>query len=232
LQSQNIRNSILNFRMVIHFYKTVGSVFLLFFSTSLLFAQLECELKKEQDSIKVYTCSSDQSKFKSIKASFEVNATAPQLAAMIMDIAGYNDWQYKTINAKILKRITRQELIYYVEIVSPWPVSNRDLVVHLKIEQDSVTKKMVFSANGIPNYIPAKEGITRVPMSKSTWVVVPVSSNKMKVEYSMNVDPSGSVPAWMMNMVSADGPFESFYTLKNKIKGRNYTKADAPFILD
>ncbi len=218
--------------MVIRFYSTASSVFLVFISLSNLFAQTECELKKEQDSIKIYSCSSDQSKFKSIKASFEVNATAPQLAAMVMDIDGYNDWQYKTINAKILKRISKQELIYYVEIVAPWPVENRDVVVHLKVEQDSISKKMKFTFHGLPDYIPAKEGITRVPMSRSTWIVIPLSSHKMKVEYSMNIDPSGSLPAWMVNMVSAEGPFETFSTLRNKIKGRNYTNADAPFILN
>ena len=218
--------------MVIQVYRAAGSIFFLFFSTTFLFGQVDCELRKDQDSIKVYTCSKEESKFKSIKATFEVNATAPELAAMLMDIAGYKEWQYKTINPKILKWISKQELIYYVEIVAPWPVSNRDLIVHLKIDQDPLTKRMIFTANGLPDYIPVKEGITRVPMSKSTWIVVPISSNKMQVEYSMNIDPSGSVPAWMVNMVCAEGPFESFYTLKNKIKGRNYTKADAPFILD
>ena len=218
--------------MVIHVCRAVGSILFLFFSTTLLFGQGDCELKKDQDSIKVYSCNTDQSKFKSIKASFEVNATAPQLVAMVMDISGYNEWQYNTINAKILKRINKQELIYYVEVVAPWPVSNRDLIVHLKIEQDPITKNLVFTANGVPDYIPVKEGITRVPMSRSKWIVVPLSSDRLRVEYSMNIDPSGSVPAWMMNMVSAEGPFESFYTLKNKIKERNYTKADAPFILD
>jgi START domain len=218
--------------MVIQQYRAVGSILVLFLFTTFAFAQVDCELKIDQDSIKVYSCSTDQSKFKSIKASFEVNATAPQLAAMVMDIAGYNDWQYKTINAKVLKWISKQELIYYVEVVAPWPVSNRDVVVHLKVEQDPLTKKMTFTANGMPNFIPEKEGITRVPMSKSTWIVIPIASNKLKVEYSMNIDPSGSVPAWMVNMVSAEGPFESFFTLKNKIKERNYTKADAPFIVD
>jgi hypothetical protein len=218
--------------MLIQLYRAVGSILILFFFSTAAFGQTDCELKKDQDSIKVYSCNTDQSKFKSIKASFEVNATAPQLAAMVMDITGYNEWQYKTINAKILKQISKQELIYYVEIVAPWPVSNRDVIVHLKVEQDPTTKKMIFTANGMPDYIPVKEGITRVPMSKSKWIVVPVSPNKLKVEYSMNIDPSGSVPAWMMNMVSADGPFESFYSLKSKIKERNYTKADAPFILD
>lgn len=218
--------------MVVQQYRAAGSILILFFAATNLFAQVECELKKDQDSIKVYSCSSEQSKFKSIKASFEVDATAPQLAAMILDIVGYNEWQYNTINAKILKRISKQELIYYVEVVAPWPVSNRDLIVHLKVEQDPITKKMIFTANGEPDYLPVKEGITRVPMSKSKWIVTPVSPTKQKVEYSMTINPSGSVPAWMMNMVSADGPFESFSSLKNKIKGRKYTKADAPFILD
>jgi len=202
------------------------------FSAHVSLCQATCELKKDQNSIKVFSCTSTNSKFNSIKASFEIEATAPQLVAMVMDITGYTKWQYKTINASILKSIGHQELIYYVEILSPWPVSNRDLVVHLRIEQDSITKKMQFHCRGIPDYIPAKEGVIRVPMSRSTWHVEPIANNKLKIEYTMEIDPSGSVPAWLMNKLGAEGPYESFFALKNSILSRNYSKADAPFILE
>jgi hypothetical protein len=201
-------------------------------SANVALCQEECELKKDQNGIKVFSCTNNNSKFNSIKASFEIEATAPQLAAMVMDIAGYTKWQYKTIEASILKTISQRELIYYVEIMSPWPASNRDFVVHLKIEQDSLTKKMVFRFRGIPDYIPDKKGIIRVPMSRSTWRIEPTAFNKLKIEYSMEMDPSGLVPGWLMNKLSAEGPYESFFALKNSIQSRNYSKSDAPFILE
>jgi len=201
-------------------------------SANVALCQETCELRKDENSIKVFSCINANSKFNSIKASFEIEATAPQLAAMVMDIAGYTKWQYKTSKASILKTISPLELIYYVEIISPWPASNRDIVVHLKIEQDSLTKKMVFHCRGIPDYIPENKGIIRVPMSRSTWRIEPTAFNRLKVEYSMDMDPSGLVPVWLINKVSADGPYESFFALKNSILSRNYSKSDAPFILE
>lgn len=194
--------------------------------------QETCELKKDENSIKVFSCVNPNSKFNLIKASFEVEATAPQLAAMVLDIEGYTQWQYKTSKASILKTISPQELIYYVEIQSPWPASNRDIIVHLKIEQDSLTKKMVFHCQGVPDYIPENRGIIRVPMSRSTWRIEPTGFNRLKIEYSMQMDPSGSVPGWLVNKLSAEGPYESFFALKNSILTRNYSKSEAPFILE
>lgn len=215
--------------------RPIGSICLLMLGilfSRVVLCQEKCELRKDQHSIKVFSCTNDQSKFNSIKASFEVNASAPQLAAMIMDIVRYTEWQYNTTQAVILKTISRNELIYYAEIMSPWPISNRDLVVHLRVEQDSLTRKMVFHYRGLPDYIPQKEGIIRVPLSRSTWHIEPVGLNRLKVEYRMEIDPSGSLPPWLMNKLSAEGPYESFFALKNTILSRNYSKADAPFILD
>lgn len=201
-------------------------------SATYALCQEKCELKKDENSIKVFSCTNPNSKFNLIKASFEIEATAPQLAAMVLDIEGYTKWQYKTIKAAILKTISPQELIYYVEILSPWPASNRDIVVHLKIEQDSLTKKMIFHCKGIPDYIPENKGIIRVPMSRSTWRIEPTAFNRLKVEYSMQMDPSGLVPGWLVNKLSAEGPYESFFALKNSILTKNYSKSDAPFILE
>ena len=67
---------------------------------------------------------------------------------------------YSEQEAAILKTISPQELIYYVEILSPWPASNRDIIVHLKIEQDSLTKKMVFHCQGVPiTFLKIKESL-------------------------------------------------------------------------
>jgi len=136
---------------------------------------------------------------------------------MVMDIRGYNRWQYNTINPRILKRFGNREILYYVEVKAPWPISNRDMIIHLTMEQDSVTKTMTITANGEPNYLPIKEGIIRVPMSQSTWIVKSVGKNKLAVNYAIQIDPGGSVPAWMVNMVSADAPHTSYKNFREQI---------------
>ena len=69
-------------------------------------------------------------------------------------------------------------------------------------------------------------------MSQGSWTVVPLSSSLLKVEYFILIDPGGSVPAWMINMVAAQAPYYSFKTLKDIIHQKKFMSANVPFILD
>lgn len=180
----------------------------------------------------MYTCASGQLKFKSIKASFTVKARLSQLVAFLQDVNNYCDWQYNTIRAQLLKKISEQEVMYYTEIAAPWPVSNRDMVVQLKFSQDAKTKVVTIVMKSVPEWAPEKDHIVRVPMSLATWTVVPLSSSLLKIEYFILIDPGGSVPPWMINMVSAQAPYDSFKTLKYKIREKKFANVKVPFILD
>jgi hypothetical protein len=183
-----------------------------------LFSQTNCVLRKDKDGVRVFACDAENTKIKSLKTVLEVKATVPQVIAMVLDVNNYNNWQYNTIHAHIIKKISETELIYYTEVVAPWPVSNRDLVVHLKIARDSTTGNTIISANSIPDFIPEKEGIVRVPLSKSQWTVKSTDEASLSIEFVMLINPGGSVPAWMINMVAAEAPYESFRDFKKKIE--------------
>ncbi len=205
---------------------------LILFSCCAVWGQRDCVLKKDRDSIKVYTCASALLKFKSIKATFTVNARLSQLAAFVLDINNYCAWQYNTIRASLLQKINEQEVIYYTEIAAPWPAGNRDMIVDLQVSQDSKTKVMTITAKGVPQWAPENNHLIRVPLSFATWTVIPLSPSHLKVEYFIEIDPGGSVPAWMVNLVSAQAPYDSFKTLKDKIRQRKFMNAKVPFIQD
>ena len=205
---------------------------LVLFSPLTILGQRDCVLKKDKDSIKVYTCVSEHLKFRSIKSTFTVKARLSQLGAFILDINNYRDWQYQTVRADLLKKINEREVIYYTEIAAPWPVSNRDMIIDLKVSQDAKTKIITIIANSVPQWAPEKDKIVRVPMSQCKWTVIPLSSSLLKVEYFILIDPGGGVPAWMVNMVSAQAPYDSFRNLKDKINGPKFSDAKVSFIQD
>jgi hypothetical protein len=174
-----------------------------------------CTLKIEEDGVRAYTCENEDSKFRMVKLLFEADTTPEKLAEMLRDIAGYNNWQYKTINAGILQNISDTELIYYAEFVSPWPFDNRDVIVHMRIERDSSGMKITYK--GMPDFIPEKKGITRVASSASSLDVVTTGTGRISVEFRSNVDPGGNLPAFLMNQFAVDGPFESFSELRRRL---------------
>ncbi len=194
-------------------------------------AQRDCVLKKDQDSIKVYSCASDH-KFKAIRATFTVSASLTELSAFLLDTDKYTEWQYNTVKSKVLKKVDPTEVVYYSVVAAPWPVIDRDMVADLRISQDPVTRVVTLVSKGIPDYVPGHDSLVRVPMSNSHWTLTPISASTTKVDYFIQIDPGGSVPAWMVNMVSTQAPYESFRKLKEKIKTRFTEKPILSFIKD
>ena len=212
---------------------TKYSLLTLLFSITCFFArgQEECELRKSEHGISVYACKVTDSKLKSIKAEFIVPARPSVLVGHMLNVDQYIQWQYRMIEAAPLKRVSDREVIYRSEVQAPWPVSNRDLIVNFSVKQDPNTKVMTFTLKGIPEYVPHKKGVVRIPRSEGKWVVTPIGKDKVKVEYSLKVDPGGSIPAWLLNLSIAEGPYESFRNLIDRInKGTPVTPAS--FIID
>lgn len=194
--------------------KIYCSFILAFASLTCLYAQTDCKLKKDQDSIKVYTCHTDTTRFKSIVAEFTINTTQEELTKVVMDIPGYTQWQFNTVEAKVLKKISKSEQIYRTVIEAPWPVTDRDMVVRIKTKFDDNSHGIVITTESETGILPEKEGYVRVPSSRGTWVVTQKNKNKLQIKFTIQIDPGGSVPVWLVNWVCAQAPYQSFKNLK------------------
>ena len=200
---------------------------MILFVASECFAQKDCELRLNKDSIKVFTCINENSKFKSVLTNFELHSNLSQLAAMVLDIDHLGDWQYKTLSAKLLKKVNEREIIYHTEVATPIFTSNRDFVIQLTIRQDPQTRVMTIDLVSISDYIPPVKGVVRVPYSKARWTVKPLTSTRVSVEYYIEIDIGGAVPPWLVNIVAPQAPYETFKALQSKI--RDY-KGRASFV--
>lgn len=187
-----------------------------FLSCHCLFAQHNCKLRKDEDGIKVYTCSTDTSKFKSIKAECEVNCSLQKLDSFLLNFENYTRWQFKTTECRVLRKISDSEFVYYAKVEAPWPVSDRDMVVRLRSKRSS--RQLMISANSESGVLPEKENLVRVPASRSQWIITEKSKDKLEIKYAIQIDPGGNVPAWLVNWVCANAPLQSFQALKEQLE--------------
>ena len=210
--------------------KISGILLFLLFSFNISFAQRNCDLKLEKDNIKIYTCDVVNSRFKAVSASFEIESSLSQLAAMVLDIDHYGAWQYKTLSARILNKVSEREIIYYTEIAAPVLTANRDFVIQLTILQNPHSREMIIDAVSVPGHVLPKKDVIRVTYSKAQWIVKPLSSGSLQVDYYIELDLGGMVPPWMVNLVAHQAPYETFKDLRAKIE--NYKGKSVTFILD
>jgi hypothetical protein len=132
----------------------------------------------------------------------------------------------------LLKQVSPSELYYYSEVSIPWPAANRDFIAELRAVQDSHSRVVTIYGPVFPDYLPVKKDIVRVRRSEGKWIISPLAKGKIKVEYTLRVDPGGDLPAWLVNMFVTKGPYESFKKLKEQLQRPEYANARLPFITD
>ena len=189
-------------------------VLLTFLSLAFTTPQKDCELRKSAEGIEVYTCKVEDSKIKSIESNFTLSASLSELSEALVDLNNFPKWQYKIRNTEMLKWISKDEFIYRAELETPWPVSNRDLILHVKLSPGPNPDEYHFSAIGRPDFIPPRSGFVRVPLSEAHWYIKVLGEKNLKIKHTILIDPGGYIPTWLMNLSMAEGPFETFKNLR------------------
>lgn len=204
--------------------------FLFCFVNTKAYSQPDWKFVTEKQGIKVSSRFVEGSKVKALKVDCQVKATTAQVVALLMDIDATPEWVYHTKSCKLLRQISPSELYYYSEVNLPWPLENRDFVARISVTQNPATKVVTVDAPAVPGWVKQKEGIVRVSHSVGTWILTPVDDKTTKVQYTLQVDPGGVIPAWLVNTFAAQGPIESFKKMKGQLALSKYRNISLPFI--
>ena len=193
-------------------------------------AQPNWKLSTATDGMKVYTSIVPDSKIKAVKVEYDLDATLAQLVTVLLDVKTCPEWVYSTVSCTLIKRVSPSELYYYSEVNLPWPAQNRDFVAHLTITQNPVTKVVTIDGPAVPGFVPEKKGIVRIEHSTGKWLITPLSTKRVHVEYTLQVDSGGAIPAWLVNLFATEGPVQIFKRLRMQVQKPAYKNAELAFI--
>jgi len=196
------------------------------------YSQETWKLHTEKEGVKVFTKSILTSKVKALKIETFLNATASELVNVLLDIDREKEWVYNTKSCVVVKKVSPSDLYYYSEVILPWPAQNRDFVAHIMVSQNPSTKVVTIDAPCVPGFVAEKPGIVRIVQSTGKWIITPMPKRQVKIEYSLAVDPAGSIPAWLVNLVASQGPLETFRMLKIQLQKPEYRNIRLSYIAD
>lgn len=193
-------------------------------------AQADWTLKRAKDGISIYTKTVSSSGLKGIRVKCSLPAKLSQMVALIMDVDAGEEWVYGTKSSVLLRKVSPSELYYYSEVDIPWPLSNRDFIAHLIVSQDPRTKVVTINGPTEATYLPVKKNIVRVNHSNGKWILTPTKNNSIQIDYTLEVDPGGTIPVWLVNLFATSGPTETFKKMKTQIQKPQYVNAHLSFI--
>jgi len=183
-----------------------------------LVAQEEWKLNRDENNIKVYTASGENSKFKRIKVEANMTGTIDKLMAILLDVANNKQWVYHTRSSHLVQLVNSHEVVYYAETSLPWPFSNRDVAIRMSFAPDTINHTLIVTATGEPDAVPLNKGLVRIPYFSARWEVTKINENEIGIIYYLTVNPGGSISPGISNMFVTKGPFETFNNLAELLR--------------
>lgn len=169
-------------------------------------------LKSEKDGIKVYYRQTGD--VHELKLVTQIRASLSGVVHLFDDVPTYPKWGYRLAESRLVKRISDTEMYYYVRIDFPWPLSDRDLIMHTHLKQDLQTRTLTSTSTAAPDMLPEKEGVVRIRKAHSKWVITPAAPGLLSAEYYLYSNPGGSLPDWLINLAVDVGPRESMQKMR------------------
>ncbi|MEX1001362.1 MAG: START domain-containing protein [Crocinitomicaceae bacterium] len=188
----------------------LSSLFFLYVSS----ASGKWELEKDESGIKIYSRSHATSDFKEYKALTTFRASRNKVASLILNIDDYVNWFPDCLESYQIKKEGDEMIVYYL-IDSPWPISDRDAVMRLKIDHSN--KETLIHFEEVTAVKPKVKNVVRIPKSRGFWRLTDVGE-KTSVVYQNHADPGGEVPAWVTNLFIVDAPYETLVAMKKRLK--------------
>ena len=176
-------------------------------------AQDDWELAKDKDGIQVYTRTPGGSDVKEFKARTTVNANVGVLEEIMFDVDAYTTWQSNTSESRKIEVVSKLEEYLYIVTDVPWPIKDRDLVLH-SLKQISPDGKVTITLLSAPDKLAKTTRAIRMEEAAGSWAFTPLSDTETEVFYTFFGDPSGSIPNWIINMFIVDGPFKTLTNLR------------------
>ncbi|NQY04650.1 MAG: lipid-binding protein [Flavobacteriaceae bacterium] len=193
--------------------KLIPPNILLLLVTVFSFGQEDWTLKKNGDSIKVFTRETNDLKLKEYKAITYVDTFKENVLSVILDAKNIKDWNYKTSESYLIKK--EGDSIHHVYMYNdmPWPVSNRDFISKLTVKYPDEHSIKVLIEPGDSSLVPEKENVIRMKTFEGYWLIEE-KNDLIKITQQLYGNPEGNLPSFFINTAIVSAPFNTFLKLR------------------
>lgn len=184
--------------------------------------------KRNRDGIVIYTSKVDGSPFNAVRGEMAVEGRVSSLVALVEDIEACPDWAAMCKEATLVQRESPTKSYVYVYNDIPFPVKDRDVYA---LTQWTIhpSGKVTMTSRAQPGGTPETKAV-RLLDAKTQWHFTDLGDGTVRVENYAHIDPNGPTPAWIINILLIDSPFDSMTNMRELIEGGAYKDARVAFL--
>lgn len=182
------------------------------------FSKLDWELLSDHDAIRVFRAEVPGSRVVALRADAVFPIAVTQVASAFIETEQRLVWMPKVKVAKVLRSIAENERVEYSRIGTPFPLRDRDFVLRARADYDASKDAMVLSFKSVEDPLGPETEFVRGQIHDSRYVLYRRGPNETLMEMFLHIDPMGSPPKWLVNMVQKSYPRSFMETLRNYLK--------------
>ncbi len=209
--------------------RLVLPLIVLLLNLSVTNAQEDWKQIREKQGITVFTRSNPNMDFKEFRSKMIINGTLEQFLSVLYDVDGLSSWGYNVKKAHLVSSEGDTIQVYYAEAKAPFPYKNRDGVYLNRFRWNSKERELFVEIEMPDGLIPEKENLVRME-GYGSWVVRELDRGKLEITFQMQMDPGGSIPAWMANMFAGDTPYHTLLGLREAMQEEKHQRKSYEFI--
>lgn len=190
---------------------------------------LEWELKRDKDGVRVYTAPVPNSANAAVRSTMQVDTPLKELVALVLDTSACPSWAALCKESNIPQRSSDTEFHVYTYNDLPWPVKDRDAVTDVVWTVDAATGSAHMVAEITGGVVDPNKNAIRLTTGITSWTFTP-NAQGTRVENFAHIDPGGSVPAWMTNMLLVDSPFDTMVAMREVVATGAYADKNVSFL--
>lgn len=154
----------------------------------------------------------------SYRAEGTVDEDLAEVAAVLVDIPRAHEWVSHLAECRLLEGDLLTRNVVYSRYGLPWPVRDRDAVIENVVEErpKEGTVRVRFRTVSTPA-TPVRSDCVRVPLCDGEFTLADVGRGKVKVTYTIRLDPGGWLPDWLVRHFVRDAPAETLRSFRAQV---------------
>jgi hypothetical protein len=185
------------------------------------------ELFDQEDGVRMFRRDVPGSSIVALRGEGFIEAPIARVASVLADRKRSPEWIDRLVKTKVLRELSDTEAINWNHIKTPTPLKDRDFVFKTSITTVPAKKQVVFSYYSVKDPLaPEYDAYVRgVFQSGKFELTMGERTNKdgsktrgTIVVAEVIVDPRGSVPTFLVNMVQKSWPHKTLTALRRQVQ--------------
>tara|TARA_R110002049_G_scaffold67767_7_gene175864 strand:- start:677 stop:1303 length:627 start_codon:yes stop_codon:yes gene_type:complete len=169
-------------------------------------------LQQDEGDIQIFTRPVSDSPFLEVKATALIKAPIEHVAAVMGDGQRCSEWRARCKSSEVLGTPSDTERTIYMVLDMPWPVEDRDMVIHSTIDIDR-TARTVTVQLGPDTANHPEQGYVRASTT-GQYEIKALDEDQVFLTYIMHTDLGGDLSANLANPRVVESTYEDMKRLQ------------------